>query len=262
MTTSQSTVNYHPKTATLYSAALEDGDYHTKKDAFTTFLLSLFTPFPEKMQINRAFGKVMFQEYGQQDFPAILDIGAGPMPKAHEWAPNARVLYLDHNPAIVEHGRKKFRRGDKAVYEAGGVGDIRRLFEQGLGDRAFGDERKLAIGSNAVLMFVSDEQIRDAFQYLYDWAAPGSVLTVTMTGITAPETHFRAGMIRRFFRWIDAPMYIRNIGSFANLLAPWTMVTGPMPAWQWLGWPPSKSTAGIGFDLYAMRLTKKQRSRP
>jgi hypothetical protein len=261
MSASQATADYHPKTATLYSAALEDGDYHTRKDAVTTFLLSLFTPFPEKMQINRAFGKAMFQEYGRQEFSAILDIGAGPMPKVHEWAPDAQVLYLDHNPAIVEHARRKFRVGDKALYETGGVGDVRRLFESGLGERAFGTKRKLAIGSNAVLMFVPDEQIKDAFHFLYDWAAPGSVVTVTMTGITAPETHFRAGMIRRFFRWLDAPMYIRNISGFTSLLAPWTMEKGPMPAWRWLDWPPSKSTAGIGFDLYAMRLVKKPVSR-
>lgn len=250
-------VNYYPKTATLYSAALEDGDFHSRKDAFTARVLGLFTPFPEKMQINRAFGKAMFLEYGKEGFDHILDVGAGPMPKAHELAPGAQCLYLDHNPEIVAHARRKFRERDKAIYETGSVGDIPRLFEGGLGDKAFGEERKLAIGSNAVLMFVSDEQIRDAFSYLYDWVAPGSVLTVSMTGITASESHFRAKMIRRFFRWIDAPMYIRNIDTFASLLAPWVMVREPIPAWQWLGWPPSKNTAGIGFDLYAMRLVKK-----
>ncbi len=257
MNTSQQIKNYYPKTATLYSAALEDGDYHTKKDAFTSFLLGIFTPFPEKMQINRAFGKAMYQEFAKLNCPSIFDIGAGPMPKGHEWAPASRILYIDHNPAIVEHARKKFRASDKVAYEAGGVGDIKRLFESGLGDRAFGGERKLAIGSNAVLMFVSDEQIREAFTYLYEWAAPGSIVTITTTAITASETHFRANMIRRFFRWLDAPMYIRNVDNFVSLLAPWTIVKGPMPAWQWLGWPPSKNTAGIGFDLYGMQLVKK-----
>jgi O-methyltransferase involved in polyketide biosynthesis len=253
----ESGVNYYPKTATLYSAALEDGDFHTDKDSFATYLLSLFTPFPEKMKINRAFGKAMFEEYGREKFANILDIGAGPMPRAHEWAPGARILYVDHNPAIVEHARKKLRPEDNSLYETSSVHDLKGLFMKGLGERAFGNDRKLAIGSNAVLMFVSDEDIREAFTYLYNWVDRGSVLTISMTGITASESHFRAKMIGRFFRWLDAPMHIRNINSFASLLAPWTMVKGPMPAWQWLGWPPSKSTAGIGFDLYGMRLIKK-----
>lgn len=253
-------VNYYPKTATLYSASLDDGDYHTKKDAFTTFLLARLTPFAEKMRINRDFGRAMYTEYGEQGRTAIFDMGAGPMPRVHEWAPQARVLYIDHNPAIVEHARKKLRARDHAIYETGGIGDIRRLFDGGLGERAFGSERKLAIGSNAVLMFVPDDQIRDAFTYLYDWAAPGSVVTISMIAITAPETHFRVRMIRRLLDWMEVPMYLRNTDSLAALFAPWSMEKRPIPAWKWLGWPPSKNTAGIGFDLYALRLVKKKSS--
>lgn len=249
--------SFYPKTATLYSAALDDGDFHTKKDSFTAFLLGLFTPFPEKMQINRAFGKAMYANYGREGWGNIFDIGAGPMPKAHEIIPGARCLYIDHNPAIVEHASAKFRARDQVMYVPGGVGDIQNIFEQGIADKAFSGDRKIAIGSNAVLMFVPDEEIRKAFTYLYDWCAPGSVVTITTTGITASESHFRANMIRRFFRWIDAPMYIRNMDNFVSLLSPWEVEKGPMPAWQWLGWPPSKNTAGIGFDLYSIRLVKR-----
>ena len=256
-TANEEMTNYYPKTATLYSAALADGDYHTNKDAFTTFLLGLFTPFPEKMQINRAFGEATFHEYRKENFKNILDIGAGPMPRGHEWVPEAKFLCLDHNPAIVAHARRKLNAKDAVIYEAAAVGDIARLFENGLGRRVFGERPKVAICSNAVLMFVDADEIREGFTYLYEWAAPGSVLTVTMIGITAPETHFRAKMIGRFLRLIDVPMYLRHIDTFKSLLAPWTMVKGPMPTWQWLGWPPSKNMAGIGFDLYAMRLVKK-----
>lgn len=250
-------VNYYPKTATLYSASLEDGDYHTKKDALITFLLARLTPFAEKMRVNRDFGRAMYTEYGKQGHTAIFDMGAGPMPRVHEWAPAARVLYIDHNPAIVEHARKKLRPRDRAIYETGGIGDVRRLFEAGLGERAFAGERTLAIGSNAVLMFVPDDHIRDAFTYLYDWVAPGSVVTISMIAITAPETHFRVKMIRRLLDWMDVPMYLRNINSLAALFAPWHMERVPIPAWQWLGTAPSKNTAGIGFDLYALRLIKR-----
>lgn len=249
--------NYHPKTATLYSAVLEDGDYHSKKDRFTSFFLSLLTPFPEKMQINRAFGQSMYQQYAREKFTNYLDLGAGPMPRGHEWAPGGNFLYIDHNPAIAEHARKKLRPADRAIYEAAGVGDVPRLFESGVAERAFGGGRKIAICSNAVLMFVSDEHIRNTFSYLYQWAAPGSAVMITMTGVTSKESAFGARLIRGFFSWIDAPMYVRNIGSFASLFAPWTIVRGPIPTWQWLNWPPSRQTAGVGFDIYAMRLEKK-----
>jgi hypothetical protein len=251
------TTTLHPKTATLYSAALDDGDYHSIVDSLTSRLLSQFTPFNEKMQVNRMFGKAMYQEYGRQGFANILDIGAGPMPMAHEWAPGRRYLYIDHDPAIVEHARRKLSGQDAALYETGAVDDIPRLFESGLGERAFGGERKVAVASNAVLMFASDEAIRAGFGYLYRWAAPGSVVAVTMIGVTAPPTRRRVRLVARMCRLIGAPMFLRNIDGFAELFAPWTMVKGPIPAWRWLGLPPSKRTAGIGFDMYAMNFVKK-----
>src|SRR5262249_41545138 len=155
----------YPKTATLYSAALDDGDYHSKTDAFTAALLGLFTPFPEKMKINRAFGKLMYQQFAQDGYAGVFDIGAGPMPKGHEWGPGRRYLYIDHNADIVQHARKKLRSADAAVYEKAGVGDIPALFERGLGEQAFGSERRIAIASNAVLMFAPDQEIRAAFEY-------------------------------------------------------------------------------------------------
>lgn len=252
-------VNYNPRTATLYSAALEDGDYHSGGHSLAASLLGMITPFPEKMQINRAFSRHMYEGFANEGFTNFLDVGAGPMPQGHVWARKSgnRFLMVDHNPDIVQHANCKLKDDDPVVYEVSSVKDLPDKLEAGLGDRAFGDQRKIAIGSNAVLMFVSDEDIRKTFSYLYDWVDSGSVLEITMTGVTSPESHFRAGMIRRFFRWIDAPMHIRNIGRFKELLAPWEMVKGPMPTWQWIGWPPSKKTAGVGFDIYAMRLIKK-----
>jgi S-adenosyl methyltransferase len=248
--------NLYPKTATLYSAVLDDGDYHSKTDRFTSLLLGWFTPFPEKMRINRAFGKFMYQQYARDGFANVLDIGAGPMPKGHEWAPGRRYLYLDHNPDIVEHARKKLNPSDTALYETGGVGDIPALFDSGLGERAFNGERKIAIASNAVLMFVPDEQIREAFTYLYKWCAPGSVATMTIIGVTANKPTLRSKLIGSVFRGIGAPAYLRNINSFESLFAPWSIVRGPLPTWHWLRWPPSKNTAGIGFDLYAVQIMK------
>lgn len=246
----------YPKTATLYSAALDDGDYHSKTDAFTAALLGLFTPFPEKMKINRAFGKLMYKQFAQEGFAGVFDIGAGPMPRGHEWAPGRRYLYIDHNADIVQHARKKLRSEDAALYERGGVGDIPALFEQGLGEQAFGGERKIAIASNAVLMFAPDHEIRSAFGYLHKWCAPGSTAMITIIGVTGSETDFRTRMVGGMLRWLGAPMYVRNINSFASLFAPWTIVKGPMPTWEWLRWPPSARTAGVGFDIYALQLVK------
>jgi hypothetical protein len=248
---------FYPKTATLYSAALEDGDFHSHGDTLTSYFLGLFTPFNEKMQVNRIFGRQMYQEYGRQGYTNMLDIGAGPMPRAHEWAPGGRYLYIDHNPDIVAHARRKLGKFDKAIYETGSVGDIPKLFEAGLGTRAFGDNRKIAVGSNAVLMFASDEEIRAAFTYLYDWAARGSTVTISIIGVTAPASRPRVKMIGRVVRWIGAPMYLRHVDTFADLFKPWKMIKGPTTSNEWLGLPPSTKTAGIGFDMYALQLIKE-----
>ncbi|ABC29304.1 conserved hypothetical protein [Hahella chejuensis KCTC 2396] len=248
---------YYSNTATLYSAALDEGDYHDWKDSIITGLMGFITPFPEKMRINRAFVRQMYEGYQQEGFNNILDIGAGPIPRGHEWATEANIMYVDHNPDIVEHARRKLPVGASARYETSSVGALPGLLEKGLVDGFFDDSRKVAFGSNAVLMFVDDAEIKSTFQYLYDWCAPGSVLKISTTGITGSESDLRAKFIRTFFKKVNAPMHIRNVDKFCELLAPWKVTRRPMPLWEWVNWPPSKMTAGIGFDIYGIELRKE-----
>ncbi|MBX2809293.1 MAG: class I SAM-dependent methyltransferase [Cellvibrionaceae bacterium] len=247
---------YHSKTATLYSAALEEGDYHEKSDALVTWLMGLFTPFPEKMRINRAFVCSMYNAFNDLAYANILDVGAGPMPRGYEWAPNANILCVDHNPEIVKHSQRKIPVGSNMRYEVSSVDALPDKIKNGITQGFFSDAEPMAICSNAVLMFVSDEHIKSTFQFLYQWCEPGSILRVTTTAISSEENSFKAKMIGRLCDCINAPMHIRNIDRFCELLSPWKVKKGPMPCWQWLNWAPSKNTAGIGFDLYGVEFVK------
>ncbi len=248
--------SYHSNTATLYSAALDDGDYHSKGDAFKTWLMGLITPFPEKMQVNRAFVKNMYSFYADNDFENILDIGAGPMPRGHEWATKSNIIYVDHNPGITEHARQKLPKNSTTIFETSSVKDLPEKIKNGLFEKRFSESRKIAIGSTAVLMFVDDDVIRDTFKFLYDQVESGSRLRITTTAITASENKLQAKVIKRFFKIVNAPMHIRNIDNFVKLFGPWKLNVAPMPTWQWVNWPPSKNTAGVGFDIYAMEFIK------
>jgi S-adenosyl methyltransferase len=247
---------YHSNTATLYSAALDDGDFHSKSDSFKTWLMGLITPFPEKMRINRAFVKEMYSYYNSQGFENILDIGAGPMPRGHEWAPNVNIIYVDHNPEITAHARQKLPPHSSTIFETSSVKDLPKRIKDGLFEKRFNSSRKVAIGSTAVLMFVDDDVIRETFAFLYNQLESGSRIRITTTAITASENKFQAKMIRRFFKFVNAPMHIRNIDNFVKLFGPWKLSVSPMPCWKWLNWPPSKNTAGVGFDIYAMEFIK------
>ncbi len=247
---------YHSNTATLYSAALDEGDYHSWSDSMMTWLMGLITPFPEKMRINRAFVKDMYTAFNNYQLENVLDIGAGPLPRGYEWAPDANILCVDHNPGITAHARSKLPKGANIRYETSSVKALPGKIKSGVADGFYSDSRKIGIGSNAVLMFVDDDEIEQTFKFLYNWCESGSVIRITTTAITAKEDCFRAGMIRRFFKMVNAPMHIRNIDNFVKLLGPWRVNKGPMPAWQWLNWPPSKNTAGIGFDIYGIELIK------
>lgn len=247
---------YYSNTATLYSAALDDGDFHSKSDSFKTWLMGLITPFPEKMRINRAFVKDMYTYYDKHDFGNILDIGAGPMPRGYEWAPNSNIVCVDHNPQITMHARKKLPKNGNVYYDTSSVKDLPANIEAGLLQGHFSESRKVGIGSNAVLMFVDDEEIKAAFQYLYDWCESGSRVRISTTAISASEDKFQAKMIRRFFKMVNAPMHVRNIDNFVSLFQPWKLTREPVPAWKWLNWPASKNTAGVGFDIYCVELEK------
>lgn len=94
---------------------------------------------PESREIahsNRIFlqraVKRMAEEYGMRQF---IDVGAG-LPtrwNSHEVAqqidPDARVVYVDSDPVVVQHGRELLRDADNVTYLEANVRDVEGILE-------------------------------------------------------------------------------------------------------------------------------------
>jgi hypothetical protein len=161
---------------------------------------------------NRAFlGRAV--EYLVEDagIDQFIDIGAG-LPGArntHEIAqdlqPHCRVVYVDHDPAVVSHARSLTvsRPQGAAVYLLGDLRDPVGILGQPLLAETLDLGRPVALILNAVLHFVVDqEKPYQVVAQLLGALAPGSYLEVThITADYAPEesaalvaAYNRAGM--------------------------------------------------------------------
>ena len=179
---------------------------------------------------NRAFlGRAV--EYLVEDVGVdqFIDIGAG-LPGArntHEIAqdlrPHSRVVYVDHDPAVVAHARSLTvsRPQGAAVYLLGDLRDPAGILEQPELAGTLDLGRPVGLILNAVLHFVTDpEKPQEAVARLLAALAPGSYLEVThITADHAPEesaalvaAYRRAGMglqarsreeVARFFDGLD-----------------------------------------------------------
>ncbi|MHA6758469.1 SAM-dependent methyltransferase [Streptacidiphilus sp. PAMC 29251] len=179
---------------------------------------------------NRAFlGRAV--EYLVEDagIDQFLDIGAG-LPTArstHEIAqdlqPHSRVVYVDHDPAVVAHARSlgAGRAEGAAVYLLGDLRDPGAILEQPQLRQTLDLDRPVGLILNAVLHFLTDQdKPYQVVQQLLAALAPGSYLEVShITADHAPAeaaalvaTYNRAGMglqqrssqeIARFFEGLE-----------------------------------------------------------
>ncbi|WP_093797545.1 SAM-dependent methyltransferase [Streptomyces sp. Wb2n-11] len=198
---------------------------------------------PKVMQANRAFMRRAVRFAVGEGITQFLDIGSGipTFGNAHEVAqaadPEARVVYVDHDPVAVAHSRAVLAGNDRAGIIAA---DLRKPQEI-LNDPVVGElidlDRPVALLLVAVLHFVEDaDDPQAAVATLRDALAPGSVVILTHAsyeGIPIPEE--QAGGTVGVYKDIKNPLVMRSREEVARFFEGYAMVEPglvPMPDWR------------------------------
>ena len=181
--------------------------------------------FPEVAEVaraNRAFLARAVRYVARQGVRQFIDAGAGlpASPNVHEIAreeaPDARVVYVDHDPVVLSHARALLAVDASVGVVAGDIRDPARMLADPALTRVIDAGEPVCVLLVSVLHFLAAGEADAAVAAFRRWMAPGSYLVIsagTCTGTdpgllrqlqaaygdTAPVTGRTAGEIGAWF---------------------------------------------------------------
>ncbi|WP_137991943.1 SAM-dependent methyltransferase [Streptomyces vilmorinianum] len=198
---------------------------------------------PKIMQANRAFMRRAVRFAVDNGVTQFLDIGSGipTFGNVHEVAqaasPEARVVYVDHDPVAVAHSRAVLEGNDRVAVVAA---DLRKPQEI-LGSPEVGQlldlDKPVALLLVAVLHFLEDEdEPRRAVADLLDALAPGSLVVLTHASYEGiPLTQEQAAGTVGVYRNIRNPLVMRSHAEIARFFEGCALIEPglvSMPDWR------------------------------
>ncbi|WP_374984702.1 SAM-dependent methyltransferase [Streptomyces fradiae] len=198
---------------------------------------------PKIMQANRAFMRRAVRHAVGEGVTQFLDVGSG-IPTfgnvhevARQAAPDARVVYVDHDPVAVAHSKAVLDGDDRADIAAADLRKPHDILNSPEVGRLLDLDRPVALLLVAVLHFLEDaDRPHEAVATLRDALAPGSLLIVThasFDGIPVPQE--QAGGTVGVYRDIRNPLVMRSRDEVARFFDGLGMVEPglvSMPHWR------------------------------
>ncbi|WP_330461120.1 SAM-dependent methyltransferase [Streptomyces sp. NBC_00820] len=198
---------------------------------------------PKIMQANRAFMRRAVRFAAAEGITQFLDIGSGipTFGNVHEIAqatvPDARVVYVDHDPVAVAHSQAVLTDNPHADVIAADLRKPHEILADPRLEALIDLNRPVALLLVAILHFVEDaDDPRSAVAELSAALAPGSLLILTHAsyeGIPLPAE--RAGGAVDVYKDIRNPLIMRSREEIARFFEGYDMVEPglvPMPRWR------------------------------
>ncbi|MGW7358968.1 SAM-dependent methyltransferase [Streptomyces sp. NPDC054802] len=231
-----------PSVSRIYDFYL-GGSHNFEVDRAAARKAMEFMPgLPKIMQANRAFMRRAVNYAVDTGITQFLDIGSGipTFGNVHEVArratPDARVLYVDHDPVAVAHSRAVLDGDKQSGVLAADLRAPRQILDSPEAE-LLDLERPVALLLVAVLHFIEEEDDPyAAVAELRDALAPGSLLMLTHASFEGmPVPPEQAGGTVEVYRDIRNPLVMRSREEVGRFFDGYTMVEPglvSMPHWR------------------------------
>ncbi|MEU3298681.1 MULTISPECIES: SAM-dependent methyltransferase [unclassified Streptomyces] len=232
-----------PSVSRIYDYYL-GGSHNFEVDREAARKAMQFLPgLPKIMQANRAFMRRAVHYAVGEGVTQFLDIGSGipTFGNVHEVAqkaePEARVVYVDHDPVAVAHSQAVLDGNERAGIVQADLRKPAEILGSAEAGRLLDLEQPVALLLVAVLHFLedADDPMRSVAE-LRDALAPGSLLVVTHAsyeGIPLPKE--QAGGAVGVYRDIRNPLVMRSREEIARFFDGFELVDPglvSMPDWR------------------------------
>ncbi len=251
-----------PNSARVYDYVL--GGYHNFEAdrQAAEYMISLVPSTRKWVRMLRMFMQFAVEELAAEGFDHFLDLAAGlpTVEHIHSTVPNAHVIYVDSDPVVVSYGTEILGNNPNVRYLQADVRDVDKILSSPLIQTMFGNTRKVAIGFNAVSVFLTDPEVQKIMQCLYEWATPGSKLFTTIEtknpDLTTPGMQAFVNM----FEQMGTPYHFQSVPEMTELCKPWQPdAQGFRPLADWLGLQSQITAAdreGVELEFYGAFLVK------
>jgi hypothetical protein len=248
-----------PNVARMYNYFL-GGDIHTEADRRAA--AEAIAAVPETIAIlrqNRAFlGRAVRFLTAEAGIDQFIDIGSG-LPtedNVHEVAqranPNARVVYVDRDPFVVEQSEKLLRSNPNTAFVNRDIRDTAGILESAAVHDLIDLSRPVAILCVAVLQFVPGEGEPGAILRSFrDAVAPGSHLALSHPVPRSSE----AAQISQTYTQTRSQLTFRTPEQVRQLLAGWEILEPGVVSLH--EWRPSDSERDPAGDWFCCAIGRK-----
>ncbi|WP_329113218.1 SAM-dependent methyltransferase [Streptomyces sp. NBC_01353] len=198
---------------------------------------------PKIMQANRAFMRRAVRFAVDSGVTQFLDIGSGipTFGNVHEVAqaasPDARVVYVDHDPVAVAHSRAVLEGQDRATVLAADLRKPLQILHSPEVGQLLDMDKPVALLLVAVLHFLEDEdEPEKAVAELVEALAPGSLVVLTHASYEGiPLSQDEAEGTVGVYRNIRNPLVMRSHAEISRFFAGCPLVEPglvSMPDWR------------------------------
>lgn len=226
------------------------------------YMISLIPSTRKWVRMLRMFLHEAVQQLAAEGFDRFLDLASG-LPTEehiHSTAPHAQVIYVDNDPIVVTYGTEILGNNPRARYLEADVRNIDAVLNSPIIQEMFGDERRVAIGFNAITCFLTEEETSRIVQALYDWAAPGSKMFATFE---TKDPNLMTPRMQQFVDMFDrmgSPYHFLTLEKSKELMKPWAAdERGFRPLAEWLGLQDQiteEDREGVNLEFYGAFLVK------
>ncbi|MFD7395946.1 SAM-dependent methyltransferase [Streptomyces virginiae] len=232
-----------PSVSRIYDYYL-GGSHNFEVDRQTARRAMEFMPgLPKIMQANRAFMRRAVRHAVAEGVTQFLDIGSGipTFGNVHEIAqaasPQARVVYVDHDPVAVAHSRAVLAGDDHSGIVAADLRKPKEILAAPEVGRLLDLGRPVALLLVAVLHFLEDtDDPYAAVAELRDALAPGSLLILTHASYEGiPLTQETAAGTVGVYRDMRNPLVMRTREQISGFFDGFEMLEPglvSMPDWR------------------------------
>lgn len=226
------------------------------------YMISLLPSTRKWVRMLRRFLQEAVYQLADEGFEMFLDLGSG-LPTAdhiHAIVPEARVIFVDADPVVVSYGTEILGDAANVRYIQADVRDIETVLSSPVIEDMFGETRKVAIGLNAMICFMTEAETKQIVEVLYDWSAPGSKMFCTFETKNPDLMTPNLEKFIAIFDQMGTYYHFSTLERSKELMLPWVAdERGFQPLTDWLGVQDQfteEDREGVEMEFYGAILVK------